>query len=103
MNQKNSIRNINPNIFPFSEVQLRKFRDELDAAGGFEELMFKKNALDRKMEMKFIPQYHDVESYKEKFLTGEYESLREFYDTEMPYVFWSTFYETLRRVENKNE
>jgi hypothetical protein len=41
--------------------------------------------------------------YKEKFLTGEYEPLKEFLDTEIPYEFWSMFYETLRRWEDKNE
>ena len=104
MNDKNSIT-INTNIktFPFTDSQLEKFRNELNKAGGFDELMFEKKAFVRKMEMKFIPQYHDIEQYKEKYLTGEYESLRPFYETDMPYVFWSLFYETLRRWERKNK
>ena len=104
MTEKNTIT-INTNIktFPFTGVQLEKFRNELNKAGGFDELMFEKKALSRKMEMKFIPQCHEIEKYKEKFLTGEYEPLKPFYETDMPYVFWSLFYETLRRAERKNK
>lgn len=97
-------KNISPDTFPFSTNQLKKFKEELDAAGGFDELMVIKNALNRKADKEYTVQYHDdVEAYREKFLTGEYESLREFYDTEIPYSFWSTFYETLRRVNKELE
>lgn len=102
MNHKNAItKNTNIKIFPFTEEHLKRFRKEMDKAGGFDELMLEKKALSKKLEMKFIPQYHNIEEYKEKFLTGEYESLRQFYDTEMPYVFWSLLNETLRRSEKK--
>lgn len=104
MNHENSIT-INTNIktFPFTATQLEKFRNEMNKAGGFDELMFEKKALSRKMEMKFIPQCHEIKEYKEKYLIEEYESLRPFYETDMPYVFWSLFYETLRRWERKNK
>ena len=101
--KKNSIRDTtDPNFFPFTEKQLKKLREELDGAGSFDELMVIKKALNQKAELEYTVQYHEIEEYKEKFLTGEYESLTEFYDTEIPYSFWGTFYETLRRWENKN-
>jgi|ERR1041385_4417467 hypothetical protein len=96
-------KNISPDTFPFSEKQLTKLREELDTAGGFDELMVVKEALSQKADAEYAVEYHNPEAYKEKFLTGEYESLKEFYDTEIPYSFWSTFYETLRRVESRNE
>ena len=103
MKKKNSKQKINPDTFPFSENQLAKLKEELDAAGSFDELMVIKKALSQKADREYAVEYHDVEAYREKFLRGEYESLKEFYDTEIPYSFWSTFYETLRRVENRNE
>jgi hypothetical protein len=42
--------------------------------------------------------YEDIEGYKEKYLTGVYESLRPLYKTEVPYVFWSRLYELLQRI-----
>jgi len=101
--KKNSIQDTtDPNFFPFTEKQLKKFREELDEAGGFDELMFKKKAFGTRGN-ELVAQYYDIEVYKEKFLTGEYEPLKEFLDTEIPYEFWSMFYETLRRWEDKNE
>jgi hypothetical protein len=101
--KKDSIQDsIDPNFFPFTENQFKKFREELDEAGGFDELMFKKKAFSTRGN-ELVAQYYDIEAYKEKFLTGEYESLKEFFDTEIPYEFWSMFYETLRRWEDKNE
>lgn len=96
-------KNISPNTFPFSETQLAKFKEELDAAGGFDELMVIKEALNRKSAAEYDVQYHDIETYKKKFLTNEYKSLQEFYDTEIPYSFWSEFYQALKRVESRNE
>lgn len=85
--------------FPFSEKHLQKFREELQASGSFDALMFQKQALQRVRGMKFIALYNDIEKYKRTYLTGVYQSLRPMYDTEMPYVFWFDMYETLVQVE----
>ena len=87
----------NIKTFPFTSVHFSKFRKELEDAGGFDKLMLKKKALLRRRKMKQINIYYDIEKYKRKFLIDEYESLREFYDTEMPFVFWNAMYETLLR------
>jgi hypothetical protein len=100
--KKSKQKNISSDSFPFTETHLARFKRELDEAGGFDELMFKKKALGGSG-TELTAMYHDIDTYKKHFLTEEYESLQEFYDTEIPYSFWSTFYETLRRVENKNE
>lgn len=87
--------------FPFTEKQLETFRNELDEAEGFLNLMQKKKAITNKMGMKYISLYNDIEKYKTKFLTGEYESLRPMYDTEMPYIFWTAMYEMLLKTEKE--
>ncbi len=93
--------NINK-IFPFSDAHLAKFKIELTKAGCFDSLMLKKKALKRKKGIKYISLYYDIEMYKRNFLTGVYVSLRQFYDTEMPYVFWSDMYEALLKREAEN-
>ena len=85
----------NPRYFPFNRDQLNHFNMELKQAGGFHKLMFQKKALCSRMGMKYICQYHDQEKYRNKYLTGVYEPLRPFYDTEMPFIFWSELYEVL--------
>ncbi len=85
----------NPKLFPFNEEQLNQFQNELKLAGGFHQLMIEKKALSSRMGMKYICLYYDQERYRKKYLIGVYESLRPFYDTEMPFVFWSELYEVL--------
>ncbi len=89
--------------FPFTETHIKKFKDELEKAGGFEELMLKKLALKKEKGMTFVATFDDIETYKRTFLTGIYESLQPFYDEEMPYVFWSLFYEALQKREDETE
>src|SRR6185295_16846355 len=91
----------NNEIFPFTEKQLRRLRSEIDRAGGFHELMFKKEALERKSGMKYIAHYYDSETYKKKYLKGLYTSLQEFYDTDIPFTFWDQMYSALEKLEEK--
>lgn len=72
---------------PFKEKHLKQFEKEMKEAGGFEELMQRKGAL-TKDEIPEVIICPDIEAYKEKYLTGVYEDLREYYDTEAPYMFW---------------
>jgi len=85
--------------FPFTEVQLLHFRKELKRFGGFHGFLFQKKALDKRMGMKYMCQYRNIEMYRHKYLVGIYEPLRPFYDTEMPFVFWSEMYEVLLASE----
>jgi hypothetical protein len=95
-------KNTNPNIFPFNEEQLAFFQKEINEAGSFEELMIKKGALNPIGEVRHLITNRDkeIEEYRQRFLTGVYESLRDFFDIEVPYAFWSDFYDTLMRWEN---
>ena len=84
--------------YPYTFDQIRQFKKEIEEAGGVDELMFKKQALKISNGMVCIMRYEDIEGYKEKYLTGVYESLRPLYKTEVPYVFWSRLYELLQRI-----
>jgi hypothetical protein len=88
--------------YPFTEKHLQRFRKELKKAGNFDELMLKKKALKRYLGMKYICLIKDIEGYKHKHLKGIYKSLHPMYDTEMPYIFWSSLYEILLESEAKN-
>ena len=99
MNTKTKNLKIKNDYFPFTEKQLRHLRKEFDAAGGFHELMFQKEALERKSGMKYIAHYYDTEKYKKKYLTGEYASLQEFYDTDIPFTFWDQMFSALEKLE----
>ncbi len=89
--------------FPFTEAHIRKFKDELEKAGGFEELMLKKLAMKKEKGMTFVATFDNIETYKKTFLTGIYESLQPYYDVEIPYSFWSLFYEALQKGEGERE
>ncbi len=86
-------------IFPFTREQLEKFRDEIEEAGGFENLMSKKKAIIKRGDIEDVATYKNIQSYKRKYLTGVYVPLREMYDTEMPFVFWNDMYEMLQKSE----
>jgi len=101
MLHKNSMAEFNRNTFPFTKAHFEKFNKELKEAGSFDALMIKKKALKADLGMKYIALYSDIKEYKEKYLTGVYESLREYYDTEMPYVFWNLLQEYLSRSEEQ--
>lgn len=99
MNTKTKKQKIKNDFFPFTEKQLRQMRSEIDAAGGFHELMFQKEALERKSGMKYIAHFYDTEMYKKKYLKGEYTSLQEFYDTDIPFTFWDQMFNALEKLE----
>lgn len=81
---------------PFNPKHLVKFRRELKRAGGdFDMLMRSKLALETKNGMTMISLYKNIEEYKQRFLVGGYVTLRPFYNTEVPYTFWSKLYMTL--------
>ncbi len=84
----------------FSYGQLKYFAKELEEADGFNELMFRKRAFIRKNGSIFIAIYENINEYKEKYLTGEYESLRSIYKTKIPYTFWSKLYLELKKRKN---
>ena len=84
--------------YPFTIDQLKYFRAELRDAGGFDELMLKKEALKQDGEFTMIVMNKDQEKYKRKHLTGIYKSLQVSYNTEVPYVFWGRMYEMLKRI-----
>jgi hypothetical protein len=81
----------------FSSAQLTLFEKELKEAGDFNELMFRKNAFIRKNGSINIVLYNNITEYKEKYLTGEYESLRTIYKTKIPFSFWSKIHIELRK------
>jgi len=82
-------------IHPFTAEQLEYFINEIKEAGSADALMVQKEALKLGEQSTVIALYQDIESYKEKYLTGIYESLRPIYDTEVPYAFWGRLYNAL--------
>ena len=99
MNTKTQSQKSERDTFPFTEKHLKKLRSEIRAAGDFHELMIQKEALERKNGMKYIPHYYDIEGYRKKHLKGAYASLREFYDTDIPFLFWADMEQMLAKVE----
>jgi hypothetical protein len=91
----------NDKTFPFTKEHIATFKKEINEAGSFNALMFRKSALQRKKGMMFIRNYRNIEKYKSNFLTEVYESLRPMYDTEIPYVFWNALYELLPNNSEK--
>ena len=83
--------------FIFSKVQLSFFAKELKEAGGFDDLMLKKKAIERIDGRTVITTHQDIKKYKEFFLTGVYKSLRPAYKTKVPYSFWCQLYIALKR------
>jgi hypothetical protein len=90
-------KNIKNKLYNFSTVHLSLFAKELKEAGGFDELMFKKKSLGTRDSGSYILTYENIDEYKERFLTGDYESLRPRYNTKVPYSFWSQLLIALRR------
>jgi hypothetical protein len=81
----------------FSKIQLSLFADELKEAGGFDELMISKKALERVNGRSYILSYQNSKEYKKQYLTGKYRGLRPFFNTKVPYSFWSQLYLAVRR------
>jgi hypothetical protein len=84
----------------FSISQLKYFLKELEDVKRFNELMFRKGALIQKNGSTFIVINDNIQEYKEKYLTDEYESLRSIYKTKIPYTFWCKLYIELRNRKN---
>jgi hypothetical protein len=84
-----SIR-ISPSVLSF-------FTKELKEAGGFDELMILKKALERIDERSVIMTYPNAKTYREKYLTGKYKPLRPYFNTKVPYSFWSQLYIVFKR------
>ncbi|MBP6977621.1 MAG: hypothetical protein KBB71_04835 [Lentimicrobiaceae bacterium] len=84
--------------YPYTLNQLKYFQKEIKKAGGFDELMIQKEALKRDNHLTFIAIYPDKEKYRQKFLIGIYQPLQVYYQTEVPYVFWSRLNEMLQRI-----
>ena len=79
--------------YPFTLKHLVKFRRELRKEGSFERLMVKKKALKVKDGAYFIALHNeDVELYRMKFLIGIYATLRPYYNTHTPFIFWSSMH-----------
>jgi len=89
--------------FPFTREQIEAFKKEINDAGGFENLMFKKKALQIYNGREIVTSERKIEKYKLKFLTGLYESLRPMYDTEIPYFFWNTLHEIILKEHGEIE
>ena len=83
--------------YPFTQEQLKHFEKEMNEAEGFENLMIRKGAMMNDEGERLTIINPDIEAYKEKYLTGIYEPLREYYDTEPPYLFWGKMYEILAK------
>lgn len=87
------------NTFPFSYKHLKQFKEELEEAGSFENLMVRKEAITDNESMDDVITHNDISGYKKRFLVGAYITLRPMYDTEIPYIFWNELYQTLLLVE----
>jgi hypothetical protein len=73
------------------------FAKELNEADGFDELMIQKKAFERIDGSTFIITHNNIQEYKEKFLTEKYKPLRPYFNTKIPYSFWSQLYVALRK------
>lgn len=85
------------NLRKYTSSQINFFVKEIKEAGGFDELMISKKALEKVDERYSIITYQNTKEYKEKYLKGKYRSLRPFFNTKVPYSFWSQLYIALRR------
>lgn len=92
---KSKNNEIKPNIF--SKIHLSFFTKELQEAGGFDELMISKRALERVDGRSYILSYKNIKEYKKLYLVGRYRGLRSSFNTNVPYSFWSQLYVALRR------
>ena len=81
----------------YTSKQLALFAKEIKKAGGFDELMIKKQALEPKNGAYAILKYEKVKEYKKKYLTRDYKSLRPCFNTKVPYSFWSQMYMAYKR------
>jgi len=81
----------------FSSAHLALFAKEINKAGGFDELMIIKKALEPKNGAYAILTYQNTKEYKRKYLTRDYGTLQPYFNTKVPYSFWSQLYMALKR------
>ncbi len=81
----------------FTDKHLEQFEKEMDEAGGFDLLMLEKQALSDDEGTVIVKIYSDKEAYRKKYLKGVYKSLRDSYDTDVPYAFWGKMFEELNK------
>ena len=80
-----------------TKAQLKFFAEELEKAGSFDNLMIIKKAIERDDYGKIYTfTYKEIERYKEIHLCGVYEKLRPYFNTKVPYAFWSQLYINLK-------
>lgn len=91
------IKNNEVKLTIFSKIHLLLFEKELKEAGGFDELMIIKKALERKDGRSYILSYPNAKEYKKQYLTGRYRNLRPFFNTNVPYSFWSQLYLAVKK------
>ena len=83
-----------------TKTQLSFFAEELQAAGSFDDLMIQKKAIEKDNHGKIYTfTYKDIEAYKKAHLCGVYEKLRPYFNTKVPYAFWSQLYIALRESQ----
>lgn len=91
---------INNKRIVLSQRQLNFFEKEINTAGGFDELMIQKQALESKDSSTYILTYNNINEYKKIYLTGVYKSLCPYFKTNVPYSFWSQLYILLKKNKN---
>ncbi len=89
-------KNTKEDNYNFTSVQLKFFACELKEAGGFDELMIKKQSIERNEGCTTILKYNDIEKYKKIYLTGIYSPFRQEFNTNVPYAFWTQLYIALK-------
>jgi hypothetical protein len=89
--------------YPISSIQLSFFAKELQDAGGFDELMLKKKAIERINGSTMIKKYEDIRRYKRIYINGIYKPLQPYFNTKVPYAFWSQLYLALKTNMGMNQ
>lgn len=85
--------------YPYTPAQLSRFAEEIRLAGGFKNLMLKKEALQKRNALQYSLCYHNPYAYEDKYLVDVYKPLRHLFKTETPYTFWNEMYQKLKSVE----
>lgn len=92
MTQNNKVK-----LIKITKSQLSFFAEELQNAGSFDDLMIQKKAIEKDDQGKIYTfTYKDIETYKKVHLCGVYEKLRPYFNTKVPYAFWSQLYIALK-------
>jgi hypothetical protein len=99
INNNNHIKNKQLHLSPIQIMPsaLSFFSKELVEAGGFDELMISKRALERIDGHSYIVSCQNIDGYKEEYLAGKYRPLRPYFNTKIPYAFWTQLYVALKK------